>query len=355
MKKNRNILIVFILLALIAIVLWLTQTTTTFRRSLSDFKLNDTSSVTRIFMADKNNNNVTLTRLASDKWMVNDKYPGQNYTIDLLLKTMANLEVLQPVGRAAHDNIIKELAVNAVKVEIYQMVYRIDLFGLIRWFKHEKLTKVYYVGGATQSNQGCFMLMQHSADPFIVYLPGFRGFVSPRYSPIEKYWRDYNVFRKTIPEIARVTVETPETPDYSYEVRNNGNNKFALISLKDNQEIKNYDTLKLLNFLSGFRSLNYEALLNDMDKARKDSILGSLPFIIITLTDTSGVSTSIKTFHKKGPDGQTDPQGIPLPYDLDRLYASVNNGQDFTIIQYFTFDKVLRPKPFFLKDVPSTK
>ena len=199
------------------------------------------------------------------------------------------------------------------------------------------------------------MLMQNSDDPFIIFLPGFRGFVSPRYSPIEKYWRDYNVFRKNIPEIASVRVETPETPGYSYEVINNGKNKFKLVALNDNKEVQNYDTLKLLNFLSGFRNLSYEALLNDMDGARKDSILHSQPFIIITLTDTSGVSKTIKTYHKMGRPGQTDPQGTPLPYDLDRLYASVNDGQDFTIIQYFTFDKVLRPLPFFMKEAASKK
>ncbi|MEI7896842.1 MAG: hypothetical protein WCJ26_07375 [bacterium] len=355
MKKNKTIFIVFIALALIALLLWLTQSTTTFRRSLSDFKLEDSASVTRIFMADKNNNCVTLTKTGQGHWTVNDKYRGQNISIDLLLKTMVELEVQQPVAFAAHDNIIRELAVNSVKVEIYQRVFRIDLFGIIRWFPHEKLTKVYYVGGATPSNQGCFMLMEHSADPFIVFLPGFRGFVSPRYSPIEKYWRDYNIFRKSIPEIAGVKVEIPSTPEYSYEVRSNGRNKFSLVSLSDNKEVVNYDTLKVLNFLSGFRNLNYEALLNDMDKVRKDSILASQPFIIITLTDTAGVSTSIKTYHKKGPDGQTDPKGAPLPYDLDRLYASVNGGKDFTIIQYFTFDKVLRPKPFFLKDESAGK
>lgn len=355
MKKNKTIFIVFILLALIALVLWLTQSTTTFRRSLSDFALDDSSTVTKIFISDKNNNSVTISRISPGKWMVNNKYLAQIQSVDLLLKTMVNLEVQQPVASAAHDNIVKELAVNAVKVEIYQQVFRINLFGNIRWFPHEKLTKVYYVGGATPSNQGSFMLMQDSSEPFIVSLPGFRGFVSPRYSPIEKYWRDYNVFRKTIPEISSVKVEIPSTPDYSYEVKNNGNNKFALISLKDNKEVVNYDTLKLLNFLSGFRSLSYEALLNDMDKARKDSILKSQPFIIITLTDTSGVKKTITTYHKQGPDGQTDPRGTPLPYDLDRLYASVNDGKDFTIIQYFTFDKVLRPKPFFMKDPTSKK
>ncbi|MEI7499954.1 MAG: hypothetical protein WCK84_05840 [Bacteroidota bacterium] len=355
MKKNRSIFIAFLSLALIALALWLTQSRTTFRRSLSDFALDDSSNVTMIFLSDKNNNSVKLTKLSPGKWMVNDKYQAQKLNVELLLKTMLEIAVQQPVAKAAHDNIVKELAVNAVKVEIYQFVYRIDLFGLIRWFPHEKLTKVYYVGGATQSNESCFMLMEHSSVPFMIFQPGFRGFVSPRYSPIEKYWRDYNVFRTAIPEIATVRVEVPGRADYSYEVRNRGNNSFSMISLSDNKEIPEYDTLKLLNFLSGFRNLNYETLLNDMDKTRKDSILASQPFIIITLTDTSGISKTITTFHKQGAAGQTDPEGNPLPYDLDRLYASVNQGKDFTLIQYFSFEKVLRPKPFFMREALQKK
>jgi len=226
------------------------------------------------------------------------------------------------------------------------------LFDWIRLFPHEKRTRVYYVGGATQNNLGSYMLMENSTRPFITYMPGFRGFVSPRYSPIEKYWRDYTVFKKPIPEIASVRVEVPQTPDLSYELRNNGKNFFTFVSLNDNQVIADYDTLRVLNFLSGFRNLNFETLINDMDPWRKDSILASPPFIIITLTDTSGVKKSIRTWHKQGPEGQTGPMGEPLPYDLDRLYALVNDGQDFTLVQYFTFDKVLRPKTFFIKGAP---
>ncbi len=349
MKKNKIIFVTFIALALVAVILWASRSSSTFSRSDSGFKLDDSTTVTRIFMADKNNNTVTLTRRGPGQWTVNGKYPGQNQNIDLLLKTMVNIEVQQPVAKAARNNIIKELAVNAVKVEIYQQAYRIELLGR-RWFPHEKLTKVYYVGGATQSNLGCFMLMQGSEEPFIVFLPGFRGFVSPRYSPIEKYWRDYNIFRVAITGIARVKVEVPATPEYSYEVRNDGKNHFTLVALSGQKEIVGYDTLRLLNFLSGFRNLSYEALLNDINPAYKDSILRSQPFIILTLTDTAGVTRTVTTYHKKGPEGQTSPNGTPLPYDLDRLYASLNNGKDFTLIQYYTFDKVLRPLPFFLKE-----
>jgi len=348
MKKNKSILLAVVVLAVIALVLWATRSSSTFSRSSTDFKLDDSTSITRIFMSDKNNNTVTLSRKGPGEWMVNDKYRGQNSSIDLLLKTMVNIEVQQPVAQAARNNIIKELAVNAVKVEIYQKVYRISLFGK-NWFPHEKLTKVYYVGGATQNNLGCFMLMQGSDEPFIIFLPGFRGFVSPRYSPIEKYWRDYTIFRISIPEIARVKVEIPENPEYSYEVTNDRRNHFSLVSLADRKAIDDYDTLKLLNFLSGFRNLNYEALLNDIDPAYRDSIVRSRPFIIITVTDTAGVSRTVTTYHKRGLLGQTSPDGTPLPYDLDRLYALVNDGKDFTLIQYYTFDKVLRPVNFFLK------
>lgn len=351
MKKNRNILIVVVLLAVIAVILLLTRSESTFKRAISNFAIDDTAHVTRIFMSDKNNNSVTLDRITPGKWMVDQQFPASKFNVEMLLQTMMDLEVKNPVAIAARDNVIRELAVNSVKVEIYQQVYRINVFG-IKLFPHVKLTKVYYVGGATASNQGTFMLMEDSSVPFVTYLPGLRGFVSPRYSPIVKYWRDYNVFKTTIPEIEKVRVEIPENPDLSFEVINNHNNTYTFLSLSDNQVIPDYDTLRMLNFLSGFRNLNYEALLNDLDRFKLDSIVNSTPFIVVTLTDTAGVTKSMRTFHKKGPDGQTDPEGNPLPYDLDRLYALVNDNKDFVLIQYFSFSKILRPKSFFFKEAP---
>jgi len=350
MKKNTLILLSAVLLTLVALILILTQKRSTFKKSMCDFAVKDTSSVTKIFMADKNNNTLLLKRMEPGKWLVNNKYPAQKQLMDILLKTLKCLEVRRPVPLSAHNTIIREMAVNSVKVEIYQLVYRVDLFDRFRLWPYEKLTKVYYVGGATPDNQGSFMLMEDSSEPFVTFLPGLRGFVSPRYTPIEKYWRDYNVFRKTIPEISVIRMDFPSNPEYSYEVRNEGMNRITLISLIDNQPVLNYDTLKILNFLSGFRNLNFEAILNDMDPVRKDSILRSTPFIRISVSDTGGNTRTIQVFHKPNTPGQTDMEGKRLPYDPDRLYALVNEGQDFTLIQYFVFSKVLRPKFFFCKD-----
>lgn len=337
-----------LILAVITVVLILGRSSNTFRTSSSDFAIADTSTVTKIFMSDKNNNSIKLVRMPNGKWMLNDQYPALKFNVELMLKTMTDIQVKAPVALAAHNTIVKHLAVSGVKVEVYQMVYRIDFLG-IRMFRHEKLAKVYYIGGATPDNQASYALMEDSEEPFIIYLPGLRGFVSPRFSTIEKYWRDLNVFRCPIENIRSVKIEVLDNPSYSYEVYVKNGRFQQFISTDNNKPLENLDTLKVLNFLSGFRTLNFEAFLNDMDKHTKDSVLSSRPFIVITLTDTSSKIKSITTFHKLNTRGLKDFKGRVLPYDPERLYALVNDGKDFVLIQYFTFDKVLRPKPYFVK------
>jgi hypothetical protein len=348
MKKNIYILIAVAVLAALALILILSRTTTTLQSESSDFALNDTSNVTRIFMSDKNNNTLTLTRKDAKNWVVNDKYVASPFNISMLLQTMLEIEVSMPVAKAARNNIIRQMAANSVKVEVYQEVYRINLFKKIRLFRHEKLTKVYYVGGATPNNRGSYFLMDGSEEPFVVILPGLRGFVTPRYMPIEKYWRDYTVLKRTLPQIRTVIMEVPGAPQESFMIENSVRS-FALLDYPGRSPVQGpVDTVAIMNFLNGFRNLNFEVLLNDLEKVRKDSILSLPPFINITVTDTAGETRVIHTFRRPADPGATDMNGKPLPYDMDRFYALINNDQDLVLAQFFVFDKVMRPKSYFL-------
>ena len=353
MKKNRTILIVVILLAIIAAILFLTTSTSTFKRSLSDFAIDDTSNVSMIFMSDKNNNNLKLRKLSPGNWLVNDKYPGHPFNIPMLLGTMLNLQVKEPVAKSAQSNILRQLAVSSVKVEVYQREYRVNLLG-VHLFPHEKRTKVYYVGGATPNNRGTYMLMEKSSEPFVTFLPGLRGFVSSRYMPFEKYWRDYSIFRKDIHAIASVKVEFPAAPENSFLVINHSEGSPEFVSLDDNRPAPSFDTIRVMNLLNSFRSITFETVVTGMDEHRKDSILSSVPFHIITLTDTAGNVYTAKTFRKEPGQGDTDYEGKPVSYDLDRMYALINDGQDFTLVQFFVFDRIIRPKTFYLQ-VPDIK
>ena len=105
MRKNRYFIIAVIVLALIAVILILTNSKTTFKRALSDFAIDDTSNVTKIFMSDKNNNSLTLTCTAPGKWKVNNKYPGAKTNIEMLLGTMLGLQVMDCEIRQRGDEL----------------------------------------------------------------------------------------------------------------------------------------------------------------------------------------------------------------------------------------------------------
>ncbi len=350
MKKNRLIFIITLILAVIAFLFIYTATKSTLSKSYSNFAIQDTSLITKVFLADKSNNKVTLLKTAPGDWLVNNKYNASNDLINIFLKTLINLEVKEPVAKAARNNVIKRLASDATKVEIYQTVYRIDLWGM-KLFPHEKLVKTYYVGYATQDNLGTYMLIEDSDEPFIMHIPGFRGFLNSRYSTIEKDWRDHTMFNLEIPNIKSVKLEFPFSPDSSYLIESAGNNRFTLTALNLNKSIPDYDTLKLLNFLSTFRDIKFEFLISDNKLI--DSVIATNPFHIITVTDMSGKKTIVKTFHKKANEEDTELDGTLSFYDKDRLYAWFNEGKDFALIQFYVFDNILRPLPYFIK--PSAK
>lgn len=144
MKRNRFIILLTIILAIISIVLIVNNTKSTIK---ADFTVEDVSNITKIFMSDKLNNMVTLKKIDDQNWILNDKYPARNDGIDMLLETFSQMRVREPVSIAGRNNVIKWLAASSTKVEIYQQKYRINLFDKIKFFPHEKLTKVFYVGG----------------------------------------------------------------------------------------------------------------------------------------------------------------------------------------------------------------
>ena len=343
MRKNKPVFIIVIILLIIATLLIIKQTTSTLRSEQSDFAIEDTASVTKIFMSDKKDNTILLNRLNNGKWNLNNKYEANTEGVNMLLKTFYNLAVRAPVSKAAHNNIISRMAVLAVKVEVYQLVYRINLFERIKLFRHEKLTKTFYVGDDTSDRIGTYMLMEGSSQPYIIVIPSFRGFLSTRFIPDESLWRDQTIFSIKLKDIKSVRMEFPSAPDSSFSINSVGKFTFSLTRLSDNKSLP-YDTLKLLQFLSAFQDIKYEALINKTEIHKKDSILGSMPWHVLAVTDFNGKTTFIKTFHKNPEYGEYFDEAInqKVVFDRDRLYALINDGRDFAIIQFFVFEKLLK-------------
>lgn len=351
MKKNKIALVFVLLLVVVASTILVTYRYSTLDQRESDFSVKDTATVTRIFMADKQLNKVELLKTKKG-WMLNGKYPTSSEMMKMLLGTIQSLQVKAPVSLASRDNVIRRMAAIGIKVEVYQDDFRINLFDKIKLFKHEKLSKVYYVGDATQNNLGTYMLMEDASQPYIVFIPGFRGFLYTRFSTQADDWKSHVVFNDRLIDIEKVKVNFIEQPEESFAVKvvdSKGN--YEITRLLDGSIAESYDTLKVLNFLTSFRDLRYEGRLNNVLPPMKiDSIIHTPGLVELTLINRSKDTTYAK-FFKKGevPAYVRNQPGVLVTLDLDRAYALINGGEDFVLVQYYTFDKVLYPLSYYMK------
>ena len=327
MKKNTLTILITLVLAIIVAYLFYTRKEGTIRQELKDFAIEDTSVITKIFLVDMANNQITLEKLKPGHWTVNGKYKVRKDLLDILLKTMKNLEVKSPVARAARENVIKRLATGAVKVEIYQN-------------NDDEPDKVYYVGGATQDKYGTYMLLENSSEPFIMNIPYFSGYLSTRYNIDEYEWRDKMVFNYQFKDIANITVKYPQDNAHSFAITNIGNWNYTLRLLQNEELIVNYDTTNLNIYLTLFQNVQFESFVRKMDKAYLDSIVSYPPVCIMTVSDMSGKTTKLRVFLKPVPKGGFDIDGTPIEYDIDRMYALIDDEREFVTIQYYVFDKL---------------
>ena len=137
-----------------------------------------------------------------------------------------------------------------------------------------------------------------------------------------------------------------EDPEGSFRIDNIGKHQYKLTRLSDNQDLP-YDTLKVINLMSSFSDLRFEALFtNTLPQERIDSITSSPYMHYIVVTDKDGNKQDMKTFKKLVLNGVTD-MGELGEVDRDRMYALVDDGKDVVLIQNYVFDKVLHDVRYY--------
>lgn len=341
MKKNKGVLIITILLLAVAAYFFITRQSGTIRQELKDFAIEDTTSVNKIFLADKFGNASTLVKESSGKWTVNGKYRARPDAINTLLTTMKTMEIRSPVGKSAYNNIIKDIAAKGIKVEIYQ---------------DGKLAKTYYVGGASQDQLGTYMYLDKSSVPFVLHIPGFNGYLTTRFIASENDWKLHTIFDYSMEEIASCISEDFEQPQNSFMIERQPGGAFSLKSYPDKKPILNVEENKLQSYLSGFNFINYESESRH-EKKVLDSVKTAGPFRKMTVIDLKNKSVTLSIYHMPVSDQsiQVDEFTSPnkFPYDKDRMLALINKDTAFLKIQYYVFGKFFKTPADFLVTPPN--
>ncbi len=344
-KKIRIAALSVLLLSGIAFWVMTRDQSGTIRKELFDFAVSDTGSITKIYMVNTGGNQLTLEKNDAGVWMVNNKFKARGDAMKNLLECMKDMQVRAPVAKSAVENVSKQLATSSTKVEIYQ---------------NDKLAKMYYVGSDTQDGLGTFMLLtdpetgENSTLPFIMFIPGFNGFLSIRYFMDEDLWRDRTVFAFYPDQIESVKVDYTNLPDSSFTISLTNSNSISLANSKGDP-ISNFDTAKVKQYLNYYANIQYESLKNDLRQSFKDSVLANGAVHVITLKDRSGKAHVVKTFSKPADPGKLDPvTGKPLTEDMERMFALFNEDKDLALIQYYVFGKLF-PSPAYFKKIGPAK
>jgi hypothetical protein len=338
MKKNSIYFLLLVVLAAAVYFFVVKNKMSTLNGKDDAFAVKDTADIYKIFMADMSGRNLTLQRKGV-QWIINNTYPVRNDEIQILLSTIKQVAVKYPINKVEYNDVVKEMAATATKIEIYD--------------KNNSLLKSYYVGGADQMQTGTFMKMPGSDKIYATYVPGFEGYLSTRYSLDTATWRDRTIYSFDIPQISSVTVNyTDNRKDSSFEISVISPDSFQVKPLNGKVSKMPAVKEKLFLYLLAYKQVNAEVYRND--EPIKDSVLHTTPFCTFTLVDNNGNPHIVKCYHKKVIEesmAQFDRNGHPLPYDVDRYYASINNGKDFVIIQQFHFSRLFKTYGYFFTPI----
>jgi hypothetical protein len=332
MKINKVLLASVLILSLVTAFVLINRKMGTVKGDFSNFSVQDTASIDKIFIVDKEGREVLLEKSMPGIWMVNKKFQARNDMMKNLLEALNKMDVRAPVPQSMMETVIKDLSSNFQrKVEVYSNGKRI---------------KVFYVGADSMDNHGTYMLMENSTTPYEMYIPGFRGYLSIRFVTDAKLWKKPVVFNYSVQEIKSVKVEYKEYPKESFELLHDGNGNMQLISLNNKEQLQ-FDSAAAFDYLIQFGKINYEAEVAKNFSGR-DSILSATPWVSISVTNQNNITQEIRCVRRAPQERYSD---VPNPpkFDPDRMYAIMNDEQDIFIVQFFVFNRILVPLEYFFQ------
>ena len=331
MKKYSSLIVIGLLAFLVGISIYTYKSKAslgTIDEDERNFGFKDTASITRVFIADKDGRKVDLKRTKTN-WKVNDKYDCRGDAILNLLEVIKLVEVKMTTPKSLRESVLKYMSTQALKVEIY---------------KGDELVRQYYVGHETEDSEGSYMLLtdvksgKNYKDPYVCFIPGFNGYLLPRFITNENEWRDRIVMNYVPPKIKQITLKNFNSPDSSFTIELENANSFKLKNALG-KEI-NFNDAAMRQYLVYLQNISYEVLLTGKNKKLQDSLLAVKPFISIAVTTTEFKTETYNFYHKQF-IGDINPEiGISYDYDPDRMYLSFSNDKEWALVQNFVFGKL---------------
>lgn len=331
--NKKTIILLASLILVVAVFFFLNKKNiSTLKNKDNNFQFDNTNAISKVFLSNKKypKNHVLLSK-ENNKWLVNSEFEASDVKIEILLETLKKVRVKKPVSKNYLAFVLKDLAANGTKVEIYE---------------NNSLSKVFYVGNNSGDEMGTYFYMEKGEEPYICHIPGFQGFLNSRFLTDVNAWRSHNIFACKEENIQEIEVLWTDVPKNSFKINNSGKVPEIIQNEKALENNKAINLNKLKSYLKLWENLSFEGFPINLKPKDIDSIHKTQAFLTLILTDKTGKTTSLKV-HRKGIFEDTnilfDKEGNPLTYDIENFYGFINNNNKEVVqIQDFVFGKVMK-------------
>lgn len=340
--NKKNILLLALLLAVVGVAIYFykqDQGSSIKSNPFTQFAIEDTNTITKIFIADHDGNTALLERSNNSRlWDLNRKYKAREDAVKNLLQVINRVRVRGNVASTARDNMMKVMASSGKKVEIYTN-------------GENTPSKIYYIGPNTPDHTGTIMLLEledegKSPEPYICHMEAFTGFLNPRFFAEEMEWRYTGIFDYPKLEISKVEVQH-SVPAWSFEINYNGGNQIKLSHL--GQPVPRFDTVGVKDFLLLFKKVHLESYRTFLKPEVEDSIRKSPPVVRLIVTNKKNEKEVLSLYLKRGKENTLDANGNPTPWDPEYLWG-VNEKGEVGLAQRYVFDPITLPLQAFQKN-----
>ncbi len=290
-----------------------------------NFAVTNTEDIYKIFIADRTGRSATLER-KKDYWLYNGKARARPTAISTLLETIAKVNVWYVPPKLAEAAMVKSLASEGLKVEIYD--------------KGNNLMKSYYVGGVTNDEHGTYMIMQGAEQPYVTHIPSFIGQLRIRYLLGDDEWTDRTIFSEKPEEIQSVSVEYPQRKSESFRLEKVAEAQYSVKPYFSTTPVNKHPQRKgtAEAYLLAFEKLGAEGF--ETTNPLRDSVTALVPFAVVTLKKTDGQEKQVRFWPV---EIQQTREGVPY---VHRYFAEVDKNS-FLLVQEGVFGPIFRGYNYF--------
>lgn len=245
-----------------------------------NFSVPDTASISKIVITENPGGPNVFERTPGLYWRLNQKYNVAPQLMDLLLTTIRNVEIRRPVGNAEKKTVMEFLEKRSKKVDI---------------FVNGELYKTYWIGDDAPENKGTYFKME-GGEPYVCFLRGSHGFLTPRYHVEEHKWRDHLLFSSTPETLQSVEIQYPASPQDNFKISFQGKH-FQW------EGPGKMDTTAAAEYLLRYKRVYLEHYVKEFGPQFEDSLLKTNHLCTIDLVDIDkSKSHLVKVFPSDNPD-----------------------------------------------------